>query len=222
MNITVIHPSRNRPQQAFETFTKWHDNSDNDFNYILSLDEDDNDLANYLGLFNPCLIGLSLGYNKSAIEAINGAAQFASGDIFIVISDDTDCFKGWDTSLIIMLHGHNDFVAKVDDGIQPTLVTMPIVHRDFYERYGYIYHPDYKHMGCDVELTAVAMMTGKYIKLPLTFNHLHYSTGKSTKDAINEKNDLTYQHGDEVLKEHLKNNFGIENPVMQYNEIVWH
>ena len=123
--------------------------------------------------------------------------------------------------MLLAVKGKEDFLLKTDDGLQKTLVTLPIMDRKYYERFGYVYHPDYSHMFADQELTAVAIMTGKYVKLPLLFEHLHYSTGKTPKDVINSKNDSTWQQGERLFNERLKSNFGIENPVIPYSEIVW-
>lgn len=226
MKISIIHPSRNRPKEAFETACKWRDNADLGFEYILSLDNDDKALPDYLKLFD------NFGHtakgctydNKSAIEAINKAAKIATGDLLIVISDDFSCTEHWDTKLRNYMFANNtgfDFVAKTNDGIQPTLVTLPIMGRTYYERYGYIYHPDYLHMFCDQEMTAVAIMTGKYIKIPMLFEHLHYSIGKFEKDAISVRNDSTWAQGEALFHERLKTNFGIENPVVPYSSIQW-
>jgi hypothetical protein len=196
---------------------KWLSNADNDFEYILSVDtSDEYPYETFFGYVKVLRFD-----NHSAIEAINNAANLATGDIFLVISDDTDCLPGWDTALTIMLHGRSDFCAKTDDGLQPTLITMPIMDRIYYERYGYVYHNDYLHMHCDEELTCVALMTGKYIKLPLTFLHNHYTTGKTEIDDINRKNNATWAQGQKTLNEHAKNNFGIENPVMRREDIIW-
>ena len=226
MRISIIHPSRNRPQQAYQTYLNWSRKCDDlsNIEYLLSLDVSDNGGIDYANTFEERNVKghAVLRDNNSAIEAINNAAKVATGDLFIVVSDDTDCFQGWDTALLNELKGKEDFLVKCQDGIQPILITMPIMDRAYYNRFGYIYHPDYKHMACDVELTAVGLMLGRVINSNLLFEHLHYSTGKTPKDAINEKNDLTYAHGDMVLGEHLKNNFGIENPLIQYNEIKWH
>lgn len=218
--ISVIHPSRNRPFEAFLAYNSWLSKADNKFEYILSLDNSESEIKQYKSWATPCDVIQS--NNKTAIEAINKAAKISKGKIIIVISDDFDCPEHWDTLLLEALKDKSDFVVKTQDGIQKTLITLPIMDRMFYNRFGYIYQPDYIHMGCDVELTAVGLMLGKFINLPLMFTHNHYSVGKSQKDAINEKNDLTYAHGDMILNEHRKNNFGIENPLIQYNEIVWH
>lgn len=221
MKISILHPSRGRPQQAFETYEKWVNHSDEKFEYILSLDASDI-YSDYYEYFDGEDVNVLIKPNHSAIDAINNATKIATGDLFVVISDDFDCPEHWDTLLLEAVAGHEDFVLKTQDGIQPTLVTLPIMDRKYYERFGYIYHPEYKHMGCDVELTVVAIMTGRLIYSDLVFPHLHYSTGKTPKDAINEKNDLTYAHGDEVLARHKAVNFGIKKPVCTYEEIVWH
>jgi len=233
MKISVIHPSRNRPVEAWVTATNWAKKCDSGFEYILSLDISDKDLTKYYALFTDFnkswnINGKSLtNGNKSAIEAINNAAKIATGDLLVVISDDFDCPEHWDTLLLQACKNYRssrfskDFCMKTDDGLQPTLITMPIMDRIYYERYGYVYHPDYKHMFADQELTAVALMTGKYIKSDLNFPHLHYSTGKSPKDEINVKNDLTWKQGETLFNERLKTNFGITEPVMQYSDIKW-
>lgn len=220
MKISVIHPSRGRPEQADKTYRKWYYSSDyryHNIEYILSVDiSDKSKYYEYKNIWN-----VLVSDNKSAIEAINIAAKQAKGDIIIVISDDTDCPEHWDTLLLQALEGKSDFCVKTDDGLQPTLITMPIMDRVYYERYGYVYHNDYLHLHADEELTCVALMTGKYIKIPLLFPHNHYTTGRTQKDEINVKNDSTWGQGQRTLDRHAKNNFGIENPVIRREDIVW-
>lgn len=221
MKISVIHPSRGRHQQAYRTAKNWISKADNRFDYFLSFDSDEQDVyCRQFELYQDVIVGLN-GTNKSAIEAINKAALLVITDLFVVISDDFEAPEHWDTLLLQALEGKSDFCAKTDDGLQPTLITMPIMDRVYYERYGYVYHSDYLHMFADQELTAVAMMTGKYIKLDLSFPHLHYSTGKSPKDEVNVRNDMTWKQGQRLFDRHLENNFGIESPVMAYTDIQW-
>lgn len=182
--------------------------------YLFSMDTDDDTMPRGVaGLRNP---------NKTAIEAINVAARACKGDLIIVCSDDFSCEPHWDTLLLAELAGKSDFLVKTKDGIQKTLITMPVMDRTYYNRFGYIYEPSYLHLCCDVELTAVGLMLGRVIQSDLMFRHLHYSTGLTPMDEINVKNDATQAQGDAVLAEHLKRNFGIKSPVMQYSEIVWH
>lgn len=229
--ISVIHPTRGRKKQALDTASKWLFRADNPWaiEYLLSVDVDDFDnwrstirLLPKGPLVNTCMdITVLKNTNSSAVEAINFAATRTTGDLFIVVSDDTDCPDHWDTLLLNTLEGKTDFCAKTNDGLQPTLITMPVMDRVYYERYGYIYHPEYKHMHCDEELTCVALMTGKYIRLELDFPHNHYSTGKTVMDSLNARNNATWAHGQATLNRHAKDNFGIQNPIMRREDIKW-
>lgn len=225
--ISIIHPSRNRASMAFETLNKWLYNADFvvPIQYILSIDSTDEQYNKYLMILD-CIEGVEIvsNDNKSAIEAINFGATKATGDLLIVVSDDTDTFKGWDTALIKALDGKSDFSVKTKDGIQKTLITMPIVDREYYNRFGYIYKNDYKHMFVDMEFTAVGMMMDKVITLDLEFKHLHYSIGAMDKDEVNERNNSTWQQGERLFNERLKSNFGLkpEEIVNPYESIVWH
>lgn len=210
--ISILHPTRHRHEQALKTCSNWLSKADDadSIEYIFSTDSDDKfPLKSFV---NP---------NKSAIEAINKAAEISTGDLLIVVSDDTDCPEHWDALLLKELDGKEDFLVKTRDGIQPVLITMPVMDRKYYERFGYIYFSGYKHMYADSEMTSVGHLLGRVITSNLLFDHLHYSTGKSPKDAINDKNDTTYSHGEALFNERLKNNFGIENPVIKYEDIIW-
>lgn len=214
--ISIIHPSRGRPQQAFKTYNKWVDSADTHIEYILSLDLDD--ISPYFEYF--IVTEIVTNPNKSAIEAINNAAKVATGDIIIVISDDTDCFPGWDTALLKEIPEYlTDFLVKTQDGIQPIIITMPIMDREYYNRFGYIYHPDYTHMFCDTEMTTIGHMLGRVITSTLSFPHNHYSTGATQADALNERNDATWKQGEGIFIERLQTNFGIENPLTTFEKI---
>lgn len=221
MKISVIHPTKNRPVLSYETFKNWMRKSLNriDMEYILSVD---------MGDLNPYLweIPSDLDFtilrknNKSAIEAINNAAKISTGDLLIVISDDFNCPELWDT-LLRAIKGKENFLLKTDDGLQPALVTLPIMDKKYYQSFGYVYFPGYEHLFCDQEMTAVAIMTGRYEKSPLIFPHDHHTTGKFPKDDISRKCDDTWTQGELLFNQRLQINFGIQNPVVPYESIQW-
>lgn len=230
MKISIIHPTRGRKAAAISTVVHWLAYADNPFQieYIISVDSNDTDVwMSTLRLFphvdsnHTMDIKVIKKDNRSAVDAINKAAERCTGDLIIVVSDDFSCEEHWDTLLLKELEGKSDFLVKTQDGLQPTLITLPIMDKTYYNRFGYIYHPDYQHMFCDQEMTAVGHMLGKIITLYLTFEHLHYTTGKSPKDVINEKNDNTWVQGQNLFNDRLSFNFGIENPVISYSEIKW-
>ncbi len=214
MKISIIHPSRSRSAIANKVRAEWLDKADGNIEYLFSLDYDDMQATLYDGecIFNK---------NRSAIDAINRGAEHVQGDLLIVVSDDFSCPKHWDSLLIWALQGKSDYCVKTKDGLQPTLMTLPIMDRVYYERFNYIYYPDYKHMFCDQEMTAVAHMLGKAVTLDLEFTHNHFSTGRFKKDAITVRNNATWVQGETLFNHRLKTNFGIENPVMNYTDIKW-
>lgn len=227
MRISLLHPSRSRPQKSYNTIQKWIERAGTDLEVIVSLDFSDVMWVDYV-MYYGGTVAVSLGChdqevkpgvkfvqhnNRSAVDAINAAAKHANGDIFIVVSDDTDCPENWAVDLLKHLEGKDDFIAKVDDGIQSWIITMPIMDQKYYGRFGYIYHPEYLHLFCDTELSAVADMTGRRINIPMTFKHLHYSTGACEKDSLSDKADATWKQGEDLFLSRYKHFFDLDNPL---------
>ncbi|HEY3385380.1 MAG TPA: hypothetical protein VGK46_02655 [Saprospiraceae bacterium] len=211
--ISLIHPSRGRPKQSFETMIKWLSKSSGDvqLDLVLSLDCDDPVIDEYYKLYEN--LGRSFlwedNLNTSAVDAINKGAKECVGDILVIVSDDSDCPDRWDARIANAMSGKSG-VLKTFDGVQKWIVTMPVMTRDYYESKGYIYHPDYTHMFCDTHLTHVADLEKKLIfRNDLVFPHNHYSTGKSKKDAVNIKNDSTWAQGEAAYLRHCRNKFGM-------------
>lgn len=185
----------------------------NNIEYLLVCDGDDPDLFQYTYKLGPVLQCVNL--NHSCITAINYGALHSNGDLLIVVSDDMDCPEHWDTLLLTALQGKSDYCVKVNDGSQKWIITLPILDRKYYDRFGYIYKPTFRHLFADTHMTAVAWMLDRYLPVDLLFEHRHYTTGKSVKDRINVKNDLTWSQGEREFKRLRRINFEIP-----LNEIV--
>lgn len=144
--ISLIHPSRSRAEIASRQSRSWLLAAGEPIDYILSIDTDDPQLAQYDGYFQSRRF--ICNGNRSAIDAINNAAKQATGDIIVVMSDDFDCPPQWATALLRLTEGKTDWIAKTPDGIQNWIITLPIMDRAYYNRFGYVYYPEYKHMFC--------------------------------------------------------------------------
>lgn len=222
IKISIIHPSRQRPHYAAKAAHNWLSSAKEPHNieYILSLDSDDNIQAYHeqLGALKHD-IAYTINPNKSAIEAINIAAKGTQGNLIIVVSDDFNQAPfHWDEYLLKQLDGKSDYIVKTDDGAQPWIITLPIMDRAYYNRFGYIYNPIYVHMFCDTEMTAVADILDRKITLPIRFPHNHYTTGKMPKDLVSQKNDMTWQQGEQHYLERLSNNFGYSEGSIKCDE----
>ena len=206
--ISLLHPSRGRPRKAFDSAMKWISMCGlNDIEYILSIDEDEPFAPEYQRLFDGHKY--IVRPNKNAVEAINNAAKEAKGDLIVVMSDDFECPNNWGQVIEKATRGKTDFLLKVHDGVQNWIVTLPIMDRVYYERFGYIYYPEYKHMFCDTELTHVADLTKKMIvRNDIVFKHKHYSITKEAKDEVTKKADNTWNQGKALYISRANKSFG--------------
>lgn len=209
--ISILHPSRQRPQKSLSTLTKWINNAGGKIQTIISIDADDPCLPTYQ--LNAIELGaqLIINNNRSAVDAINNAAKVAIGDILIVVSDDTDCPELWDLKIRDEVKGRTNWIMKCQDGIQSWIITMPVMDRIYYETFGYIYFTEYLHMFCDTELTCVADLTGRLIKSNLMFKHMHYSTGAAPKDVVSEKADATWNQGERLFISRYRKTFDLKD-----------
>jgi len=207
MRISCIHPSRSRPEQAIATARKWIAKAGVPVEYIMSVDYDDPRNSDYFELD----IKVVAHSNRSCVDAINNAVQYTGGDLLVVVSDDFDCPENWGADLLKHLEGKKDFAVKVNDGHQPVIITLPIMDRTYYNRFGYIYCPDYFHMFCDTHMTAVAHLLGRVVEVPMLFPHNHHVWDRSIKaDELNKRNDATFQSGKRIYMNRIKDNFGLK------------
>lgn len=223
--ISLICPSRSRPRKCYDNIMKWVSVwfGSFDFQIIVSVDSNDPELINYITLFDNDRFTFVINNNRSAVQAINHAVNFSTGDILMVVSDDTDTIQHWDAKIFKDVGSKKDWILKTQDGIQPWIITMPIMDRDYYNRFGYIYHPDYLHMFCDTELTCVADITGRKITSKLVFPHKHYSVTKQAPDAVAKRNDSTWAQGEKLFLERYKKNFDLPKglPIQDGGMIKW-
>ena len=205
--ISVIHPSRGRPQKARQAYQEWVKSADNDFEYIISIDNSDPTQTQYYRLFEDC--NLIINPNNSIVGAVNIAAKEVTGDIIVVMSDDFGCPQGWDTIITEAMPLDRPAVIQVRDTIQDEIVTLPILNRMMYEKLGWIYFPRYFSMFADNDLTESAKVHGELIKLDVVFEHRHWVNGKSPKDATyqRENSQTAWNIGEKLFEARKLNGF---------------
>lgn len=215
MIFNLIHPSKGRPVKSAETFGKWSEAAKypQGARWLCSLDWDEDVHAYKDAYMEYQMTDMSpiVCRNNSAVDAINNAASNwrADGEILIVVSDDTDPCPHWDEKILSIVEGKTDWILKTQDGIQPWIITMPVMDRAYYNRFGYIYYPEYEHLFCDTELTCVADITGRKIESDLLFPHKHYSVTKEKPDDLHRRNDATWRQGEELFLKRYDMNFGL-------------
>jgi glycosyltransferase involved in cell wall biosynthesis len=212
MVISLIHPSRGRPQKAFETCNKWLNSAGTHVKYLLSIDTTDPKKDEYQRLFEDYPV---FEYdNKSVVEAMNNGAKYATGDILIFLTDDFDCPDNWALSVLKEFESEDrPLLVKIDDCLQKfdvPVLTMPIMNRKLYETLGYFFHPEYKSMFCDEGLFWTVRKLGALKNAPhLKFEHKHVSVGKSPDDETYRNSAKNWEQGKAVFAKHKAMGFPV-------------
>jgi len=214
--VSLIHPSWGRPAMCRQCIYMWMDyfSKHNDLEYILSLDTDN--AKEYLPVIRELVGKLNLKVviypNPNMVHALNNAAKLATGDILIYVSDDFECFANYDIAIQKAVGEKKDWALFVSDGIRDDDVqTISILSKEYYDRFGYIYYPEYISMWADPDYTETAKRTGKVIKaLDLTFQHRHFMGASDDATYQKQNSSTAWDHGEKLFYERAEENFGIK------------
>lgn len=124
----------------------------------------------------------------NCVKGWNLAAEKSVGKVLVQVTDDFSPPEGWDEALLALKPNdwiEDDWAVHVDDGYVKTLMTLAIITRKRYERFAYLFYPDYESLFCDTELTEVAYREKKVINAShLLFEHQHPDCHKRERDKV--------------------------------------
>lgn len=240
MEILVKFPSRERPKAFEKTIKGYIKNQSTDYvRYLITLDNNDKFVSQYKMICDKLISeGIKLNYiisdSGSKIKAINRDMKaLVMWDILVLASDDMICKQsGWDLILInemTMYFPDTDGVLWHWDGADSKfsstkpkiendkliggLNTMCILGRKYYDRFGYIYHPDYLNLWCDNEFTEVSKLLNKvYYSGQVLFRHEHWANGSQyahTNDSLMKRTQLTFKKDQQVYNNRKQLNFNL-------------
>jgi hypothetical protein len=152
------------------------------------------------------------------VDAVNLGAQYATGDVLIVIADDQYPAQDWDFRLAEVLADSGKEVIEVSTGTpaehERGILVMPILTRARFERLGYVLFPQYESMFADNDFCEMARRDDQIADARhLLFPHKHPYFDKSVdSDAAYEAQNRpeSYQLGGAVLQARRAANFGTE------------
>lgn len=125
------------------------------------------------------------------VDGVNLAAAASSGDVLIVNADDQYPCDKWDSYLSqnIDMNGKRDgdFVIEVSTNTptehERAMMVMPILSRERYERFGWVFYPGYESMYADNDFAQMAKRDKCIIDARhLVFPHKHWLNGQREKD----------------------------------------
>lgn len=226
MKICYAFSSRSRPDKFFSALNNIVSlSAKEDYLIIASLDADDmlmNNLDVIVKMGEYKNITYVFGESTGKVNAINKNLDLIpeDTDIIVLMSDDM-VFTQWGFDDIIRIDMQKyypdlDGVLHYPDStpVQDKIITMSIMGYKYFKRFGYLYHPEYTSLWCDLEFTEVAKKLGKYKYLANThiLCHAHpvWQGGKEKYDALMTRNESFYHKDKEVYFKRLANNFDLK------------
>ena len=190
--LTIIVPTRGRPQQALELVDTVIDTRQiNSTNVVLAVDRTDPTLANYQAIqkLYPDDVRVEAVIGGWMVAALNEAANRVVADTRVTAvgflgDDHRPRTPGWDAAYLSALNQLGAGIVYGDDLLQHEFVpTQCAMTADIIRRLGWMAHPGLKHMYVDTLWRDMADVAKRRVYLPnIIVEHMHYLNGKSVED----------------------------------------
>lgn len=201
MKILFKYPTYKRPEWFKQTLKTYYEilSGKHDYQFVISLNEDDITMNNdkmrkWMEQF-PNLIYF-YGIHKNKIAAVNADMDDLEFDILFLISDDMiPIVKDFDNIIVETMQKHfpnMDGALHFDDGCcgRDRCITLSIMGKKLYDRFGYIYHPDYASFYCDVEFTDEVRRMEKVVYIPQVIVKHEWKGWGENRDNVYKRNSI--------------------------------
>ena len=155
------------------------------------------------------------GNSNSKISAVNADVPVEGFDIILLASDDMiPVTKGYDRIIKDRMKEYfsdTDGILWFNDGYKgDKLNTLCILGKKYYDRFGYIYHPDYVSCWADNEFTEVGNLLKKQVYLnAVIIKHEHPDYGFGSRDSIHQANVEYWDSDMNIFNQRKLNNFNL-------------
>lgn len=220
MKFLFKYATRNRPawfKQTLEIYLSML-SGNHTYQFVITLDEDDVTMNNSkMKSFMDSKPGLVYHYGKhnDKIDAINANMKGLDFDILFLISDDMiPVSSGFD---LIIVEDMMKYFPNIDGALhypddccnktKENAITLTIMGKKLYDRFGYIYHSDYKSFFCDNEFRDEVYRMGKGVFIPKVIVKHVWSGGPNSKDALYRRNSKLGRGDGAIYKRRKKAGF---------------
>ena len=217
MKILIKFPTRNRKDKFFEVLQKYYDFATDlsKIDFLITLDFDDDSMNNQEvidKLKSYENLRFVFGKSNNKIHAVNRDIELGDWDIILLASDDMiPIEKGYDEQIrfnMTINYPNTDGILWFNDGNRKDLNTLCILGKKYYERFGYIYHPDYKSLWADNEFMTIGNLLKKQIFIDkVIIHHQHPDWGYGGRDIIHSLNSNHDREDRMVFQRRQKMNF---------------
>jgi len=217
MKLLIKFPTRNRPHKFLKTLhTYMRYLYDKDTEIIVSCDLDDITMSDsyikdFVGQYPN--VKLHYGDNRTKIEAVNADLTDVDFDILLLASDDMiPIIQDFDVIIknkMIEHYPDTDGVLWFNDGYQGNrLNTLCILGKKYYDRFNYIYNPEYKSVWCDNEFMDIGNLLNKQTYFDqVIIQHEHPDWGFGNTDNVHVLNLTNGVEDKETYIKRKENNF---------------
>jgi len=199
LKLLIKFPTRGRPSKFFRVLDLYYQNlTGTNYEFVISCDHDDehmnNDVVRQHFTRYPNLT-VCYGNNNSKIEAVNADVGDREFDILLQASDDMiPEIMGYDQIICNQMercYPDTDGILWFFDGWRKDLNTLCILGKKYYDRFGYIYYPEYKSFWCDSEFTDIGNILERQTFISqVIIRHLHPDIVMQSTDASKKFHDL--------------------------------
>lgn len=220
--ILFKYPTRSRPEKCLSILKTYIDNliDKQNYRFLISIDDDDSSMnngkiINQLQSFPN--VEVIIGKSNGKVSAINRDINTFDydWDIIVLVSDDmVPLIKGFDMYIRKDMRKNFpdlDGVLWYNDGFKmDKLITLSILGKKYYDRFGYLYNPIYDSLYCDDEFTKVSKILGKVkYSAMVIIQHQHWSWGFGKMDDLYQLNERPIGKDYTTFSEREKINFGL-------------
>lgn len=221
MKILIQFNTRSRPKKFLEVLDIYYNflEDKNNFFINVSCDIDDDTMNNDIireKISNYKNIRIVYNDNKTKIESVNVGFSDLKYDIILLASDDMiPEIKGFDNIIREEMNRNfpdTDGILWFNDGVQGRrLNTLCILGKKYYDRFGYIYNPEYKSLWADNEFTAVGNILKKQVYIDkIIIRHRHHSVDFNNKfDSLYQRNDTFHNADMGIFNKRMNLNFNL-------------
>ena len=222
VQLLIKIPTRSRPEKFFTMLDKYYEKISGSvtYHFLISCDIDDPTMNNshIISMLKEYPhLSFYFGNSRTKVQAYNcDIEKHLDFDILLVTSDDMEPLVEYFDQIIMKnmkkYFPNFDGILNFNDGfVDGRCNTMPIIGKKFYQRFGYVYHPSYKSLYCDEELTIISRMLGKemvFDQVIIRHNHPAWSTAFKV-DKLYERNEAFFYEDQANFKQRRAANFEI-------------
>lgn len=222
MKILIKLPTKSRPQQFLNVLRLLNKKAFDreNISYLVSYDSDDPTMT--YEVRNEAIqmvmnIYMIEGTSNNKIHACNRDINEYKNewDIILLMSDDMiPQVDGWDKIIRQKMQEHfpdTDGALWFNDGYQDRTCTLTIFGKKYYDRFGWLYCPDYSSLFSDNEQTEVGLQLGKmeYFETCI-IKHEHFANNSQIKrDKLYDYNESFFHMDQAVYNERNSRNFDL-------------